>query len=65
MAKKKKTPLSEYIRLTCTEPAKKAKNDAIENNRPNDARLAAMTETNCRLVEESFKEEKPKKRKLQ
>jgi hypothetical protein len=54
-SKKKKTPLSEYIRLNCTEPAKKVKNKAIENNRPNDARIAAITEVNCRIAEESFK----------
>ncbi|MGH9981541.1 MAG: hypothetical protein ACRD6U_08305 [Nitrososphaeraceae archaeon] len=61
MSKKKKTPLSEIARKMCTEPARKAKNAAIENNRPNDARIAALNETNCRIIEESFKQDKQKK----
>ena len=61
MSKKKKTPLSEIARIMCNEPARKAKNAAIENNRPNDGRIAALNETNCRIIEESFKQDKQKK----
>jgi hypothetical protein len=49
----------------CTEPARKAKNADIENNRPNNARIAALNETNCRIIEESFKQDKAKKESRQ
>jgi|GEM_PF-2603493 len=55
MPKKKKTFASEFIRQTCVVPANKEKNKALKSNRPNDARLAAITEVNCKIAEESFK----------
>ena len=55
MLKKRKTFESEFIHETCVIPANKEKNKALKNNRPNDARLAAITEVNCRIAEESFK----------
>jgi hypothetical protein len=58
MPKKKKTPLSEIARKMCTEPARKAIIAGIENNRSNDARIPALNETNCRITEESFKQDK-------
>lgn len=55
MPKKIKTFASEYIRQRCVTPANKAKNKAIENNRPGEAGLTAITEVNCRIAEVSFK----------
>ena len=61
MPKKKKTPLSEIARKMCTEPARKAINAGIENNKLNDARIAVLNETNWRITEESCKQDKQKK----
>ena len=66
MVKKRKTPLSEKVRENCTIPAKKAKKGAIEKNRPVDAMKAGLTQTQCEILEDSFKEKIPttKKRKV-
>ena len=57
---KKKTPMSDLVHQNCTLPARQRKNEAIENNQPFEAGLAAITEKNCKKTEEFFKWKTPK-----
>jgi hypothetical protein len=59
MGKKIKTPMSEFIHQHCVIPERKKKNEAIKQNKPFEAGLAAIAERNCKNAEEFFKWKKP------